>query len=67
MAHYYVNDIAQPNGDHEVHKQGCEYMPMSKKDLGEHIHCYTAMVVATKAYYRQSNGCAFCSPECHTS
>ena len=27
MARYYVNDRAQPNGDHEVHKDGCSFMP----------------------------------------
>lgn len=27
MARYYVNKNAQSNGDHEVHKQGCTWMP----------------------------------------
>lgn len=27
MAKYYVNQREQVNGDHEVHKLGCSYMP----------------------------------------
>jgi hypothetical protein len=27
MAKYYVNKNKQSNGDHEVHKEGCNYMP----------------------------------------
>lgn len=27
MSNYYVNMNAQSNGDHEVHKSGCSYMP----------------------------------------
>jgi hypothetical protein len=30
MAHYYVNQHAQANGDHEVHKSGCSHMPKDK-------------------------------------
>ena len=26
MAKYYVNNKAQSNGDHEVHKAGCPYL-----------------------------------------
>ena len=28
MARYYVNTNAQENGDHEVHKEGCYWLPM---------------------------------------
>jgi len=28
MALYYVNKNAQSNGDHEVHKDGCVFMPL---------------------------------------
>lgn len=27
MALYYANKQAQANGDHEVHKEGCQWMP----------------------------------------
>ena len=30
MAHYYVNDNAQSNGDHEVHKEGCYWLGLVK-------------------------------------
>jgi hypothetical protein len=68
MAHYYVNKRAQANGDHEVHRLGCSYMPVAenRKYLGDHSSCYTA-VAAAKREYRQVNGCYYCSRECHTS
>ena len=31
MAYYYVNKNAQSNGDHEVHKSGCSWMPLAEK------------------------------------
>lgn len=66
MATYYVNNNAQSNGDHEVHKTGCVYMPSSTKNLGEHSTCQTAVTEA-KRHYWQSNGCAYCASACHTS
>ena len=63
---YYVNNNAQLNGDHEVHVEGCYYMPQSKKLLGSYNNCKDAVIEAKKTY-RQSNGCAFCCPLCHTS
>ncbi len=30
MANYYVNKNAQANGDHEVHKSGCSWIPKKK-------------------------------------
>ncbi len=68
MARYYVNKNAQSNGDHEVHKQGCSHMPDEKNriDLGDHISCHSAVKKA-KEYYPQSDGCFYCSPECHKS
>jgi hypothetical protein len=66
MEEYFVNTNAQPNGDHEVHKRGCRWMPISPIALGYHSGCFSA-VQAAKRYYTQSNGCAFCSPLCHTS
>ena len=39
--HYYVNDNAQPNGDHEVHKDGCNWLlrARSKTYLGYFDRC----------------------------
>jgi len=68
MAHYYVNKNAQSNGDHEVHKTGCSYMPNveNRISLGDSGSCAPA-VTAAKEYYSQSNGCYYCSTACHTS
>lgn len=67
MAKYCVNNNAQPvSKDHEVHRAGCTYWPSNRTDLGEHATCHTA-VVAAKRVYPDSNGCKFCSRECHTT
>ncbi|MCY4642009.1 MAG: hypothetical protein OXC41_04855 [Gammaproteobacteria bacterium] len=68
MANYWVNDNAQDNGDHEVHKEGCPYLPqiISKTYLGNFFSCSNAVAEARKKY-PTSDGCATCIPECHTS
>ena len=68
MPKYCVNKNAQPNGDHEVHKEGCRFWPAPGNwiPLGNHLTCHGA-VVAAKRIVTSANGCAFCSAECHTS
>ena len=68
MASYYVNDNVQKNGEHEVHKEGCSWLPAAhnRTYLGQHSSCHTA-VAAARRIYRQSNGCYHCSRACHTS
>jgi len=68
MALYYVNKNAQLNGDHEVHKEGCVFMPLPQNRLflGNFYTCTDAVREAKKTY-AQSNGCRTCSRECHTS
>lgn len=68
MASYYVNSNAQSNGDHEVHKSGCSYMPSANNriSLGDHSTCHSA-VTAAKRYYNKVNGCYYCSNACHTT
>lgn len=68
MARYYVNRNAQSNGDHEVHKDGCEFMPntANRQYLGDYGSCHPAVLEARR-YYPQSNGCYYCSRDCHTS
>lgn len=68
MEHYYVNDNTQPNGDHEVHKKDCNYLPQpqNRTSLGLHSSCYGAVADAKKKY-KTANGCAYCCPACHTS
>ena len=67
MSHYYVNKNAQSNGDHEVHKIDCSYMPESSNRifLGDFATCGRAVSEAKK-HYEQSNGCYYCAGECHT-
>jgi hypothetical protein len=65
---YYVNTVAQSNGDNEVHKDGCDWMPAEKnrKYLGEFTSCEGAIAEAKKTYPNTANGCAHCSNACHT-
>ena len=65
---YYVNTEAQRNGDHEVHKTGCAWMPAEKnrKYLGEFDSCVGAVKEAKKTYLKTANGCVHCSKACHT-
>jgi len=65
MKKYYVNNNAQSNGDHEVHREDCQYLPHNKTYLGEFSNCKPA-VEAAKRYHSQVNGCKTCSNECHT-
>ena len=65
MAKYYLNRSAQPNGDHEVHKDGCVHMPDNKIYLGDFGDCREAVQQAKKNY-AQINGCIHCSNTCHT-
>ncbi len=66
MNTYYVSNQAQPNGDHEVHADGCRHLPKTTgiKHLGEYSTCFPA-VVAAKSLYPQSNGCRHCCNQCH--
>ncbi len=65
MSLYYVNNKSQPNRDHEVHKSDCSKIPSDKKYLGNFSTCQEAVKEAKKTY-SQSNGCYWCSNECHT-
>lgn len=70
MPNYCVNANAQANGDHEVHDLTpgrCGHLPdySNRKSLGFHSNCRSAVAQA-KQTFRQSNGCAYCCPECHT-
>lgn len=67
MPRYCVNNVSQfGSRDHEVHRAGCVYWPVNRTDLGEHATCHAA-VAAAKRIYPDSNGCYFCSYECHTT
>lgn len=68
MKKFYVNKNAQSNGDHEVHEEGCRYMPAAENRiyLGEFSSCSSAVREAKK-HYTQVNGCKTCANPCHTS
>lgn len=68
MHRYYVNKNTQVNGDHEVHKAGCTFMPLdhNRLYLGTFVSCRGAVQEAKKQYLK-SNGCFYCSNGCHTS
>lgn len=63
----YVNKNAQANGDHEVHKLTCDFLPepQNRKYLGQFDNCAEAVQEAKKSY-KQSNGCFYCCGGCHT-
>ena len=68
MAKYYVNENAQSNGDHEVHKDRCSHMPYltNRTYLGGFTNCRDAVREAKKLY-STANGCYYCAYECHTT
>lgn len=68
MERYYVNKNAQNNGDHEVHKENCEWLPdtSNRLYLGQFSNCRDAVKEAKK-HYPKSNGCYYCCRECHTT
>ncbi|KKK53077.1 hypothetical protein LCGC14_3098390 [marine sediment metagenome] len=68
MYQYYVNKNEQSNGDHEVHRSDCNRLPdqENRLRLGLYSKCSGAVREAKK-YYTQSNGCYYCSNECHTT
>lgn len=68
MASYHLNMNEQANGDHEVHREGCSFMPAAQNRiyLGQFESCYGAVNEARKHYW-QVDGCYYCSYACHTS
>ena len=68
MARYYMNKNSQTNGDHEVHKEGCNRMPLIQNRLfiGNFLSCRQA-VAAAKRINPRADGCFYCSRECHNS
>ena len=67
MASYYVDMIAQPNDEHEIHIGFCNRLPsiQNRIFLGDFLSCRRAITEAEK-YYPQVNGCHCCCSACHT-
>ena len=66
MELYYVNKNAQPNGDHEVHKSNCVFLPTleNRQYLGYFNDCHEAVKEAKKFYPYTADGCHYCCPDC---
>lgn len=65
---YYLNRRAQANGDHELHRAGCAYLPPDEGriSLGEHADGAAALQKA-KEHAARVNACYYCLPEYHLS
>jgi hypothetical protein len=59
MAHYFINNHAQANGDHEVHCVGCRRMPTDKRYLGNFKSVGDAMMEARTESW-QATDCVSC-------
>ena len=66
MNRYYVNENSQPTGEHEVHEEGCVFMPdiWNRKYLGYFVDAKEACKEARKLY-SNVDGCYYCSREAH--
>lgn len=67
MMRYLVNKEAQPNGDHEVHKDNggwCLPALHNRIDLGYCSDDYEALRKA-KLYFPSADGCKYCCPCIH--
>ena len=65
---FYVNKKAQDNGDHEVHRATCTWLPDAENRLylGDFATAQAALCEARK-YYNDVDGCYYCCNEIHTS
>ena len=68
MALYFVNTKAKANGDHEIHKAGCLFMPDNarRQYLGNFSDSADALHEAQQ-YFNHINGCFYCSHESHNT
>ncbi len=68
MRRYYINRNAQANGDQEVHTTRCSHPPNTdnRVPLGNHATCRSAIQEARRRGFPRADGCAYCSPDCHS-
>lgn len=61
MTHYYINNRTQRNGEHQIHRTGCTFMPDgdTRAYLGEFDSCASALAEARKRY-KQATACRYC-------
>lgn len=64
MAKYYVNNKQQSDSgnNHEVHREGCYFMPSDRTPLGNFYSAQIALDEAKKKY-PDADGCIHCCPE----
>ena len=64
--YYFLDENSQANGDHEVHRAGCPYLPSenSIKALGEH-YSFQSAISQAQAYYTQVEACSYCRFDYH--
>lgn len=68
MYKYSINKNTQSNGDHEIHKSGCDWEPLphNREELGYQVDDYAALR-AGKRLYQRADGCRYCCPAIHHS
>lgn len=70
MPTFYRNSNAQPDGFNEVHvdDNSCSHPPLhaNRQTLGWHSTCTEAVRFANQTYGGKHDGCAYCTPNCHT-
>lgn len=67
-AHYYYNKNIDKNGNHEVHKEECSYLPelQNRVYIGYTNSCSSAIQRAKNETGKTNfDGCYYCSYECH--
>jgi hypothetical protein len=63
---YYINKIAQANGDYFIHKFGCPDLNLVwpfRRYLGLFVHCDAALDEAKKIYSKTTTCCPHCCPD----
>jgi len=60
MAHYFVDNAAEPDGAHMIHATGCHKLPTDKRYLGNFYKVDEAFLEARKDFW-QIRGCEKCS------
>lgn len=69
MFNYILNSKAQTTGEHEVHKEICQYRPHPENiiHIGTYNTCHMAINAAkTRFPGVKIDGCYYCCNECHT-
>jgi hypothetical protein len=55
MAHYFVDNVAEPDGSHQVHASGCARLPNDKRYLGNFHNADEAQIEARQDFWKLRN------------